>query len=135
MIDDEIQDGGLVWKPVLVPDSFFQDHGNIAAQLLVTRGDNLRVLGKGDHLVLIPVNVQQGDSCFGQRFQAVDGVVFVGEGLLLGQTVLFQNLLPVVRSPGAGARSVGSFSATGPTLEIAHGGVGINAGHLFQGMN
>ncbi len=113
MLQDEVHDGFWIFEAVgVVADAFLADDFNLAAEFLIALLDDVGVLGDGDDVIGLANHVEEGDFCFGERGEVVDGAAFVGFGFFGGEIVGFENL---------------GFDA-GPAFEITNGCVGVDAG-------
>ena len=103
------------------------DHLDLPAQGPVSGFDQARILGHRHHIVGVPNHMDEPDLGLGQRGELVDRVAGEGQCLrLVCEAVVALQLCPVTRAALAGPL------AAGPTLEIAHGRVAVNARHAFR---
>ena len=111
----------------MVADSRLVDHLDAPTQGLIPGLDQARVLGHGHHIVGVPNHMDEPDLGLGQRGESVHRVAVESECLrLVCEAIVALQLRPVTRAALAGALT------TGPTLEIAHGRVAVNARHAFR---
>ena len=106
----------------MAPLGFFDDF-DVATKLFVTGFDEEGIFFDGDDPVVdIADHAEEGNFCFGEGGEVIDGVEGVGAGLFVGHGVGFEDLLPVA------AGEAGSTFATGPAFEVADWGIEVESG-------
>ncbi len=109
----------------MVAHSGLVDHFDAATQLPVTFFQDGGVLRDRDYVVGVAHHVQQRNAGARQGFKTIDRIAAVVGKLLFGQSVALQ---PVGEKPVCGRALA---FALGPTVNITHGRVGVDARDLF----
>lgn len=104
----------------MVADAGFGNDLDGAAEGAVARGEDRSVVGDGNNFIGATDDMKQGDFGLGEGLEAVDGVAGEGGGFIVGEAVDGEAL-----GPRRGAAVV-----TRPTLDVAHGGIGVDAGDV-----
>ena len=127
MGEDEVDDGlGVIESVRVMADAGFADELDGAAEGGVAVVDEFGVFVPGDNVIGIAIDVEKGDFVRGELGELVDGIAGPGEsGGFVGEVPEFEDEGPVFGVAFAFAL------AAGPALEVADGGVAVDAGDAF----